>query len=492
MDFNTSNIITTYLKQQEELFTLVDFYKYLKSQGAKISKAEAEGVLRSSNYVFPLVNQEFITRAGVFTGRWFSFKPSKEEIEKGYILLGHRCVPFVDNSTGPDSISLAVDGRIIDPETQSFSMNLAMDTFALFGEGYVLPYIFNDKGNKDLSLSSIQYSLPSEITLTAWPLKKITKDEKIVYGDRILCRVLDWEQSIVEVSLQKTNHKELTVSADAIEREEWYSYFEEDILKSIEKNGPSDSIDEQLSLLYLEYQDDLCKRNCGSIEEFLAHTSKIGFVSYGVESRIWKKNEEIPYSGPWNALVSSNDLILSEIAVTFSPHIIDAFLENRIYEESKNADNSDKENDIEGLITKIFPQLKEMSASERKLVLLNIEKRNDILKNNYNRFSDYSIAETRKRVLELFTQVNTLFFEIGCSGVKVENFPQHELVILSQLYGHIVNILEELEIEFLRDRFPVADVELSLNGMEDTFDEIKGSLESVLKVNRFKGFEILK
>ena len=129
---------------------------------------------------------------------------------------------------------------------------------------------------------------------------------------------------------------------------------------------------------------------------------------------------------------------------------------------------------------------------ERKLVLLNIEKRNDILKRKYNRFSDYSIAETRKRVLELFSQVNTLFFDIGCSGVEVEKFPQHELVVLSQLYGHIVNILEELEIEFLRERFPIADVELSLNGMEETFDDIKGSLESVLNTNRFKGFEILK
>ena len=299
---------------------------------------------------------------------------------------------------------------------------------------------------------------------------------------------MDWEQSIVEVSLQKVNHKGLVVSEDAIEREEWYSYFENDIIKSMEKNGPSDSIDEQLSLLYLEYQDDLCIRNCGSIEEFLSHTSKIGFVSYGVESRIWKKNEEIPYSGPWNSLMSSNDLILSEIAVTFSPHIIDAFLENRIYEESKKVETKD----IEELMGNIFPQLKELSVSERKLVLLNIEKRNDILKRKYNRFSDYSIAETRKRVLELFSQVNTLFFDIGCSGVEVEKFPQHELVVLSQLYGHIVNILEELEIEFLRERFPIADVELSLNGMEETFDDIKGSLESVLNTNRFKGFEILK
>ena len=489
MDFSRSNEIIAYLRINEDLFTLTDFYKYIRSRGVKITKAEALEVLRSSEYVFPLVNEEYITRAGVFTGRWFSFKPSKEEIEKGYIIIGHRTMPFTNPEISPDNIKITTTGKdYIDSESVTFSMNLALDTFALFGEGYSIPYIYNDKANETYTLASVQYSVPTEITLTAWPLKKITGGEKITYGDRILCRVADWETSTVEMRLLKSNFKSHVVSEEAIEREEWYSKFEEKMLQSIERHGPSKSIDEQLSLLILENQEELCTRNCGSIEEFFAHSTKLGFESYGVETRIWRKNEEIPLYGKWNAFISPVDFILSEIAFTLSPNVIDAYLENNIYEETKTG----KTKDLEDLITELFPQLLDMTESERKLVLLNIEKRNGILREKYNRFSDYLVAETRKRILDLFTKVNSLFFNIGSSGIDVDEFPQHELIILSQLFGHIVNMLEEIEIKVLRESFPVNDVELSLNGMEETFEEIQGALKSVLKTNKYKGFEIVK
>ena len=82
MDFRTNNIIEEYLTQQLDVFTSEDFYKYLKSQGAKVTKSDAKEILQVSEYVFSLVNNEFVTKAGVFTGRWFSFKPSREEVEK--------------------------------------------------------------------------------------------------------------------------------------------------------------------------------------------------------------------------------------------------------------------------------------------------------------------------------------------------------------------------------------------------------------------------
>ena len=77
MDFKTNNIIEEYLTQELDVFTADDFYKYIKSQGVKVTKAQAKEILQLSEYVFPLVNNEFVTKAGVFTGRWFSFKPSR-------------------------------------------------------------------------------------------------------------------------------------------------------------------------------------------------------------------------------------------------------------------------------------------------------------------------------------------------------------------------------------------------------------------------------
>ena len=490
MDFRTNNIIEEYLTEQLEVFSADEFYRYLKSQNVKISKADSKEILQLSEYVFSLVNNEYVTKAGVFTHRWFSFKPSREEVEKGYILLGHRCIPFVNPEVPPDSIGIISGGQMVESEGQVFSMNLAMDTFALYGEGYVLPYIFNDKSNTTLALSSVQYSMPQEIRLTCWPLNKIKGAEGFKYGDRILCRVISWSDCVVEMTVQNSGMSEFVISDEAVQREEWYTHFENGLIESFDRHGPSSSIEEQLSFLFLENQEQLCVRSCGSIEEFLAHTTKIGFEPYGVETRIWRKGEQVPYSGKWNNLGMDRGMLLTDMALTLTPRVIDAILEDRIYD--KKCGKASEEEGFEDVIKKIFPNMGMISSSERRLVLLNIEKRNDILEKAYNQFSDYPIAQMRKRILALFSRVSELFCDIGGSGIAAENFPQQELVILSQLYSHVVRLLEEVENVYLRPQFPTEDVSLSLEGMEETFEDISGILFSALEHNRFKGFEIVK
>ncbi len=473
-----------------DVFTVDEFYKYLKAQGAKVTKADAKEILQVSEYVFSLVNNEYVTKAGVFTGRWFSFKPSREEVEKGCIILGHRCIPFINPDISPDSICIMSDGVPVESDAQIFSMNLAMDTFALYGEGYILPYIFNDKSNTNVALSSVQYSMPQEMRLTCWPIKKIHGGESFKYGDRVLCRVISWNDGVVEMVVQPNDLSSFVISDEAVQREEWYTHFENGLIESFDRHGPASSIEEQLSFLFLENQEQLCIRNCGSTEEFLAHTTKIGFEPYGVETRIWRKGEQVPYIGKWNGLGLERGMLLSDMALTLTPRVIDAILEDRIYD--KRCGKAEGSDDFEDVIKKIFPNMGMISSAERRLVLLNIEKRNDILEKVYNQFSDYPIAEMRKRILSLFTRVSELFCEIGGSGIAADNFPQQELVILSQLYSHIVRLLEEVENVYIRSQFPIDDVSLSLEGMEETFDDISVSLFSALENNRFKGFEIVK
>ena len=491
MDYRTNNIIEDFLTCELDVFSADDFYKYLKSKNVKMSKADSKEILQISEFVFSLVNNEFVTKAGVFTGRWFSFKPSREEVEKGSIIIGHRCIPFVNSEIPPDTISImGPGGEIVQPEAKEFSMNLAMDTFALYGEGYILPYIFNDRSNTAVPLSSVQYSMPQEIRLTCWPLKKICGDEQFKFGDRILCRVLNWVDGVVEMKIQPSGLSDFVISDDAVQREEWYTHFEEGLIESFDRHGPASSIEEQLSFLFLENQEQLCIRACGSTEEFLAHTTKIGFEPYGVETRIWRKGEQVPYIGKWNGLGLERGMLLTDMALTLTPRVIDAILEDRIYD--KRCGKKDVSDDYEDVIKKIFPNMSMISSSERRLVLLNIEKRNDILEKMYNQFTDYPIAQMRKRILALFSKVSELFCAIGGSGVSADIFPQQELVILSQLYSHVVRLLEEVENVYIRPQFPIDDVTLSLEGMEDTFDDISGVLFSALENNRAKGFEIVK
>ncbi len=485
LDMEASNVIDEFFLTYNEIFTLDFFYHHLKSKGVKLTKDYARSVLEMSDMVFSLVGEEYITRAGVFTGRWFSFKPSAEEIKKGYIILGHRCIPFVNPEVSPDKLNVTNGKIIITPKAVSFSMNLALDTFALFGEGYVLPYIFNDHSNTKIPLSSVQYGMPSDIELTAWPISRLPGGKNIKLGDRILGRVIDWQCNVVELSVLPANPS-TEISSDDIEREEWYSNFERGLISNFEETGPADSIEQQLAFLFLENQEALCIKNCGSAEEFLKHTKKIGFSPYGVESRIWYANIPVPYVGKWNRDLSTESFF-TNMSVIFSPHIVDAYIENFIFEqrEQKSAKK------IEELIDDIFPSTLKMSAQEHKLILLNIEKRHAILKKIYNQFADYKLAPIRKRVLELFSQVSELLCSIGCSGINLEKFPQQELVILVQLFGHIAKILEEMENEFLKEIFPCDDVSLSLDGMEETFEDIGAMLYNALDSLTYDSIQIV-
>lgn len=475
MKKDISVILRNYFSVQENIFSVSGFMAYLKSKGIKLSFDEALGILNSSNYVFPLINDEFITRAGVFTNKWFSIKPSKEEIKKDRLVLGHRCMPFINPDIPPCDIKIITPTARPFPRFDTFSMNFALDVFAFYGEGYVIPYIINDRANKDFSLQSVQDSLPNQTSLTCWTLSQVA-GRKMNYGERLLCRVVDWPSNTIEVQLIEKelpqNKEELQITVDDLQRERWYNYFEKGFLESFEKNGPSGSIEEQLALLFLENIDVLCVKNCGSSEEFLRHTNQIGFANYGVESRIWRTNEVVPYVGNWNNEIS-DELMLAEISSNFTPQIIDAYLHQNLF--CKNHLKPTKT--IEEIAACIFPPSLIMNKVERTAILLNLEKRNDILNKKYLGSFDNDIAPLRERTLNLFTQVNKLMCSIGGAKLDMKKFPQSELVILTQLYGHIINIIDELENIFLRLKFPVNDVMLSLNGMEETFIEIKSVLE---------------
>ena len=475
MKKDISVILRNYFSVQENVFSVSDFIVYIKSKGIKLSFDEALGILNSSNYVFPLINDEFITRAGVFTNKWFSIKPSKEEIKKDRLVLGHRCMPFINPDIPPCDIKIITPTARPFPRFDTFSMNFALDVFAFYGEGYVIPYIINDRANKDFSLQSVQDTLPNQTSLTCWTLSQVA-GRKMNYGERLLCRVVDWPSNTIEVQLIEKelpqNKEELQITVDDLQRERWYNYFEKGFLESFEKNGPSGSIEEQLALLFLENVDVLCVKNCGSSEEFLRHTKQIGFANYGVESRIWRTNEVVPYVGNWNNEIY-DELMLAEISSNFTPQIIDAYLHQNLF--CKNHLKPTKT--IEEIAACIFPPSLIMNKVERTAILLNLEKRNDILNKKYLGSFDNDIAPLRERTLNLFTQVNKLMCSIGGAKLDMKKFPQSELVILTQLYGHIINIIDELENIFLRLKFPVNDVMLSLNGMEETFIEIKSVLE---------------
>ena len=107
MNQQSSLAIYEYFSQKKSIFSVDVFLKDMRAKNVKLSRTEALDLLHSSSNVFTLVNEEFVTRAGVFTNHCFSIKPSKEEIKKDRLIIGHRCMPFVNPDISPDDMIIA-------------------------------------------------------------------------------------------------------------------------------------------------------------------------------------------------------------------------------------------------------------------------------------------------------------------------------------------------------------------------------------------------
>lgn len=453
-------------------FTLDDFRLFLKKQKMKYSKDEALRLLLDSDYIFSLVDEMFITRAGVFTNQLFSFCPTKEEVDCGAFIPGHRLMPFIDPMICPYYTTFVFRNTILAHKEINISMNAALDINAFFGEGYVIPVILGDPANKDVALSSIPYGMPSRVDMTAYNLEPLIK-EGFEFGDRLVCKVLDWSKTIVSIDFEKGNHGSFKLTREDMEREDWYSRFEEAFLEKFEKTGPCRSIEEQLAFLFLEEQSSLCVPNCGSSEEFLRHTTKIDFGNYGVESRIWRTGETIPFVGTWNqeALEHHGK---TDLAPYYTDLLLDSFIKDSLVK-------TNMEGNLEEITNRLFPPSMQMTDFEMKVLMLNLEKRIDIVKSRFNRFNDFPVTPVRTNILKLFSRVISLMGTIFCSSINLADLPQPELVILTQIMNHVVRLTEELESDPVTAANQKEEISLSLNGMRETFDDIETTLKMAVK-----------
>ena len=447
--------------------------------GHQITIQELTDFLDSDPRCFALQKKMYITRSGAFTNQLFSFMPTRQEVEQKVFVPGDRLMPFADVEVLSYSFAYEFLGNILPKKVFKTDCNTARDLFYLYGDEFSAQYIGADPECAKYHIPENNFDLPFKLDLTGVSLAPIFDNCDFRYGDRLLCRIYDWDRGLIEL-IPVLTHKlnPFQISNEDMERQRWYERLEEVLLESFDKMGPCDSIEEQLANVFYEHRHELCVPDCGSIHEFLDKSKKVGLQLYGVETRLWRKGQDVPAVGKWN----QNYYVDEALDVPFfslPDFVIDCYLKDQMYE---------KKNDIEGLIKKIIPPHLHLSKEERKSLTLQIVHRNDILRKTYNWFADFTNGSLRHKALELFGKVGELVSELDCNNKELDQLPQQELVTLSQLFEHISRMLEVLsEDEDCREDEAFA-MQLSLEGMEMNFDDIKPLLLSALnkvKQNRF-------
>ena len=481
MNFTADTLITHFLRTYREPFTAREMSRFLGQVGIRATARQVAEYLESDPLVFPLEHKLFLTRAGAFVGQFFSFVPTPQEVMQKVFVPGDRCIPFVDMEMLSCTLQFEYNGKLLQPKIFNTDCNQARDLFTLVGDEYASQYIAADPVNKDLHLDAQEFELPPKISLTGVSIERIMQDCDFKYGDRLLCRVNDWDRGIIEI-FPLVTHKlnPMQVNYEDMERQHWNDMLEKALLESFDRLGPCASMDEQLANVFYENRKKLCTTECGSVHEFLENSKKVAMELFGVETRLWRYGEDVPAVGKWNAQDLERGLDGGVPLYNLPDYVIDCFIQDLLYE---------KKEDVSGLVKKIIPKSMEISPEEEQFFTLQIMRRNAILRRKYNWFADFSRGSIRHRALDLYSKVGSLVYDIDCASDKLEQMPQQELVALSQLFTHVSRMLEALSC--LNESIDGDEyaMQLSLEGMEYNFEDIRIPLTAAierLRTDRWK------
>lgn len=492
MKIQAELLVKQFLRSYTETFSIEEFAAFIKECGVKSTIKDCEEYLAECDNVFLLKSGFYATRAAAFTNQYFSFKPGRKEIEQGMFITGHRCMPFVD----PDVLSFGIcfyyKDELLIKKIGTFDSKTVLDCFYLYGDEYSSQYVASDPANADVDLGKSDFVLPQTVKITGNNIKPLLEDG-FKYGDRIICRVVDWDRNCVEIDFESRNSSGLQMTMEDVARSSWYSELEKDLVSSFDILGPLSSIEEQLCMIFANNRDRLCKKNCGSLDEFFERTNKVGFELFGVETRLWHKGQDVPAVGKWNQIQSDSSIDESyndseendeiEQFEPVSPVVIDSFVKDALF---------NKNEDISEILKKIYPNFYKMGNFQLNIMLLNLKNRHGIISSSYNRFADSEFGEIRHKALELFSQVNSLVYSIDMIKSDLKNYPQQALVILSQIYAHIMQIIEAIETDVSAVLREKAEISLSLEGMELNFECVSEDLKAVLEKEKKNGFSVIK
>src|SRR5574344_158795 len=136
MKAQAATLINRFLRTYRNIFSDKDFVRMVVKMGVKTSLEECREYLNTNGSIFTLKGNLYVTRAGAFTNCFFSFKPTRKEVEQNVFAAGGRCMPFVDPEMLPSSLRFLYKGEPLSQEIAEFDSCTAANMYALYGEEF--------------------------------------------------------------------------------------------------------------------------------------------------------------------------------------------------------------------------------------------------------------------------------------------------------------------------------------------------------------------
>jgi hypothetical protein len=474
MDINQEEILYEFLENITEPFTLEEVTSFMRMPGKKHDKRLAVEITThfdSRKIAFKLDSRHWVSRRGCFEPVRFVISPSRLELQNGILIPGHRCVPFANPVTLPHNYKFLWKGRNISVTTTEAPPEDLYPYFAVYGEEFAPQYIARDNPENESAFLSDPYEDPPEVSIHTLDMRGIYRECSFVPGDRFVARTLDWKESCFE--LEK-------ISKDEWSQTDLYNWFEaaeggfEDSFALL---GPGVSTEEQIAYAYWYGGERMREIPAYSLEEYLFEkTERVEAVPYGIETRFWFADKEIPdskklhnYSVPPDRtfveeLLFKKNIPISEFVIL--SYVKDAFFRN--------------EKLIDKVVDRVVPPVVRLEETEWDIIAEFVSESMDEFFKSYSLFLDQRAGPVRQRVAELHTAVIELSTRLQKGEIDPSWLPMHTFIILSQIQSHSSSLLEDLAFDEAPPESEITAMDNSLDSMIETYSDVKELIENAM------------
>ncbi|HOV38400.1 MAG TPA: plasmid pRiA4b ORF-3 family protein [Spirochaetales bacterium] len=461
--------IREYILRSKKRFRLQELLDFLKSISPDIqNEKEVLDLLESERLVFSPDFDLFYPRHLFFKNAQFLISPTAEEVENGFLIPGHRFLPFISPLIKPWEATLTDNegNRISTCKVRKRLKDL-----------YIYFSLFSRLNEYNLANPEL-HSTDAEgmVELDAFDFASLFTRCKLIPGGGILVTVLNWAKGEYRIEAVSKRKRQSMLKNGT----EWLNTLEQGFLKSFEDLGLKYPIEEQIAYAYFYAGKKILSNPPIHLGGFIESSSLIHFVDFGTEKRLWH-SLHVPFEDMDFTLPSepkgetgSIDKIFEDIGVSLKESSVEAYIRDALYH------GADSPAEVLG---RIFSGRETFFYSQEQVETFqkyfnNLWKR---VKRSYNFFTDQHSGSLREQVLRLLDEHLAWLRDLDRRGVDPSDIPPEEAVYYGQLSAFLEGYLQ-----LLNARNPGTEAELSearsfLPQLDQTLQDIRKRIEDGLK-----------
>jgi hypothetical protein len=432
--------INTFIEHIHKEFSLKEIFVTIKSTLAEdIPDLEKRILNIIKNHEFLFCNDDpllFIPRSLYFYKARFLIVPTKEEIQAGILVPGHRFIPFCNPNIFPaECILHTEEGIAVEKTKVQMVLNDLSIYMTLLGNDVLPDYLIcDDELNTEIFLKDEPEK--KEIILTVFDMKKLYNTHHMTCGDAFVITVENWTTG--NYNLSYISKEERGGNNSVLNR--WIADLESGFKLAFNKLGIPSLMSEQLAHAFYYGGDNLIRNPSINIGAFLTMSNSIEIKEVGSKSFLWFKDEDIRtvdiikqhiMKGDFDSL----DDILIDINAPISSGEIEAYMRNELFHRGNSCSHAMEE-------CFAYYDFTFYDKFQHKIFHLFINELWEKVSQEYNYFKDQVAGRLREKALELHKTYMEWLDALHKRGYRIDGLFPEDIVLVSHGFESLKIILE--------------------------------------------------